>query len=82
LNLVIDRSDFTKAEPMAKAGFAYCWAGARATYGLKQGKAFFEVMVDKYLDVSHLENEANPHVLRVGWSVPSASMQLGKIFCY
>lgn len=78
LNLVIDKNDLLKAEPMTKMGFAYCWAGARASYGVKQGKAFFEVMIEKYLDVSHLENEANPNVLRVGWSVPSSSMQLGK----
>jgi hypothetical protein len=77
LNLVIDKTDLLKAEPMTKLGFAYCWAGARASYGVKQGKAFFEVMIDKYLDVSHLENETTPNVLRVGWSVPSSTMQLG-----
>ncbi|XP_059484411.1 heterogeneous nuclear ribonucleoprotein U-like protein 1 [Neocloeon triangulifer] len=78
LNLVISKEDFLKAEPMAKAGFAYCWAGTRASYGLQKGKAFFEVMIDKYLDVSHLQNETDPNVLRVGWSAQSASMQLGE----
>jgi hypothetical protein len=31
-------------------------------------------------DVSHLEDEPNPHVVRVGWSADHTSMQLGKIF--
>lgn len=31
-------------------------------------------------DVSHLEDEPNPHVVRVGWSADLTSMQLGKIF--
>jgi hypothetical protein len=31
-------------------------------------------------DVSHLEDEPSPHVIRVGWSAGHTSMQLGKIF--
>jgi hypothetical protein len=31
-------------------------------------------------DVSHLEDEPTPHVVRVGWSADHTSMQLGKIF--
>jgi hypothetical protein len=34
--------------------------------------------VEQNLDVSHLVDEESPHVVRVGWSVLSASMQLGK----
>jgi hypothetical protein len=33
-------------------------------------------------DVSHLEDEPSPHVVRVGWSAVHTSMQLGKIFIY
>jgi hypothetical protein len=30
--------------------------------------------------VSYLEDEPNPHVVRVGWSADYTSMQLGKFF--
>nr|CAD7593177.1 unnamed protein product [Timema genevievae] len=78
LNLVIDKDNFTTATPMHEQGFGYVWAGARATFGFTTGKVCFEVKVVENLNVSHLEDEPNPHVLRVGWSVDSTSMQLGE----
>ena len=62
---------------MSEKGFAHLWAGVRATYGVKSGKACFEVTITNNQNVDHLENEPNPHVLRVGWSVDSASLALG-----
>lgn len=44
-------------------GFANMWAAARATWGVKAGKYFFEVKVDSNIEVD-LENEDHPHALR------------------
>ena len=63
---------------MSDKGFANLWAGVRATYGVSRGnKVFFEVKVTNNQNTEHLENEPNPHVLRCGWSVDSASLALG-----
>ena len=45
LNLVINKGDFLNANPLTDGGFAYMWAGARATYGFSKGKVCFEVKV-------------------------------------
>ncbi|XP_069692636.1 heterogeneous nuclear ribonucleoprotein U-like protein 1 isoform X2 [Periplaneta americana] len=78
LNLVIDKENFSSAAPMFDHGFGYIWAGARATYGFKKGKVFYEVKLMENCDVSHLEDEPSPHVVRVGWSTDDTSMQLGE----
>ncbi|XP_063236170.1 heterogeneous nuclear ribonucleoprotein U-like protein 1 [Bacillus rossius redtenbacheri] len=78
LNLTIEKGDFCVAVPMHEQGFGYMWAGARATYGFTEGKVFYEVKILENCDVSHLEDEPNPHVVRVGWSVIGTSMQLGE----
>ena len=54
------------------------WAGTKATYGITKGRVCYEVIIDSNNDVSHLENEKCPNVLRCGWSSVSASMQLGE----
>ncbi|XP_055927077.1 heterogeneous nuclear ribonucleoprotein U-like protein 1 [Argiope bruennichi] len=78
LNLVIAGSLFS-AHPLTDEGFAFMWAGARATHGTSKGKFCFEVKVLDHLDVSHLPaDEPNPHVVRVGFSVESSSLQLGE----
>ena len=45
LNLVIDKSNFLCASPLTDGGFAFMWAGARASYGFSSGKIFYEVKV-------------------------------------
>lgn len=45
LNLIISKTDFMSAAPLTEAGFAYMWAGARATYGFIHGKIYYEVKV-------------------------------------
>lgn len=78
LNLIIDKSQFS-AKPLTTDGFAFMWAGARATHGARQGKVCYEVKVLQQLDVSHLPpEEINPHVVRLGWSLEKTSMQLGE----
>ncbi|XP_034244249.1 heterogeneous nuclear ribonucleoprotein U-like protein 1 isoform X2 [Thrips palmi] len=78
LNLVIEKDNFLSATPMHQQGFGYIWAGARASYGFSKGKVCYEVKCLENCDVTHLEDEPNPHVLRVGWSVQGTSMQLGE----
>ena len=39
--------------------------------------ACFPVQITKHNGVGHLTQEVNPHVLRVGWSLNNASLQLG-----
>jgi len=45
LNLTIQKGDFLSANPLTDGGFAYMWAGARATYGFSKGKVCYEVKV-------------------------------------
>jgi heterogeneous nuclear ribonucleoprotein U-like protein 1 len=45
LNLTINKTDFVSGAPLTEAGFAYMWAGARATYGFVNGKVCYEVKV-------------------------------------
>ncbi|XP_043238720.1 heterogeneous nuclear ribonucleoprotein U-like protein 1 isoform X1 [Amphibalanus amphitrite] len=78
LSLVIDSETRCSATPLSTEGFGFIWSGARATYGFKAGKVCFEVKITKHNGVGHLTQEANPHVLRVGWSLNSASLQLGE----
>ncbi|XP_067007718.2 heterogeneous nuclear ribonucleoprotein U-like protein 1 [Anabrus simplex] len=78
LNLVIDKDKFCLATPMYEQGFGYIWAGARASHGFSNGRVCFEVKLLENCDVSHLEDEPTPHVLRVGWSTTLTSMQLGE----
>ncbi|CAL1261481.1 unnamed protein product [Larinioides sclopetarius] len=78
LNLVIDGSLYS-AHPLTNEGFAFMWAGARATHGASKGKFCFEVKILDHIDASHLPaDEPNPHVVRVGFSVESSSLQLGE----
>uniref|UniRef100_A0A8C0VBH4 Heterogeneous nuclear ribonucleoprotein U like 1 n=1 Tax=Cyanistes caeruleus TaxID=156563 RepID=A0A8C0VBH4_CYACU len=59
--------------PLTIEGFAYLWSGARATYGVRQGRVMEEI------SVQHLpSSEPDPHVVRVGWSLDSCSTQLGE----
>ena len=73
----IDQKTLCAAKAMSCDGFAYLWSGVRATYGASQGRVCYEVQVTNNQPVDHLENEPNPHVLRVGWSVENSSLILG-----
>ncbi|XP_014117799.1 PREDICTED: heterogeneous nuclear ribonucleoprotein U-like protein 1 [Pseudopodoces humilis] len=65
--------------PLTIEGFAYLWSGARATYGVRQGRVCFEMKVMEEISVQHLpSSEPDPHVVRVGWSLDSCSTQLGE----
>ncbi|CAH1388664.1 unnamed protein product [Nezara viridula] len=78
LNLIIDKDTLLKASPLSDAGFGYIWAGVRGTHGFTKGHLVYQVKLTEFCDISHLENEPNPNVLRVGWSALGTSMQLGE----
>ena len=74
----MEEDEFCSAKPMSEKGFGFMWAGAKATYGATRGRICYEVVINRNQDVSHLEKEQCPNVLRCGWSVATASMQLGE----
>uniref|UniRef100_A0A1B6DK31 SAP domain-containing protein n=1 Tax=Clastoptera arizonana TaxID=38151 RepID=A0A1B6DK31_9HEMI len=78
LNMIINPETFMVASPLSEQGFGYIWAGVRANYGFNNGKVCFEIKLLENNDVSHLEDEQNPNVLRVGWSILSSGMLLGE----
>uniref|UniRef100_A0A3Q3WBQ3 B30.2/SPRY domain-containing protein n=1 Tax=Mola mola TaxID=94237 RepID=A0A3Q3WBQ3_MOLML len=64
--------------PLTIEGFAYLWAGARASHGVTQGRVCYEMKVKK-IPVKHLpSSEPDPHVVRIGWSINHSSTQLGE----
>ncbi|XP_058238597.1 heterogeneous nuclear ribonucleoprotein U-like protein 1 isoform X2 [Hemibagrus wyckioides] len=65
--------------PLTIEGFAYLWAGARATYGVTKGRMCYEMKITEEIAVKHLpSSEPDPHVVRIGWSLDSCSTQLGE----
>ncbi|KAI8744695.1 heterogeneous nuclear ribonucleoprotein U protein 1 isoform X2, partial [Biomphalaria glabrata] len=77
LNLRFDESGL-KAHPLSVDGFAYMWSGVRAMYGVQKGKIAYEIKVLENLNVEHVRDEQNPHILRLGWSVNTTSLDLGE----
>ncbi|KAJ0021911.1 hypothetical protein NQD34_009401 [Periophthalmus magnuspinnatus] len=65
--------------PLTIEGFAYLWAGARASHGVTKGRVCYEMKINEEISVKHLpSNEPDPHVVRVGWSLNHCSTQLGE----
>uniref|UniRef100_A0A667XYG4 Heteroous nuclear ribonucleoprotein U like 1 n=1 Tax=Myripristis murdjan TaxID=586833 RepID=A0A667XYG4_9TELE len=65
--------------PLTIEGFAYLWAGARATHGVTRGRVCYEMKVNEDIPVKHLPaSEPDPHVVRIGWSLNTCSTQLGE----
>ncbi|KAF5898338.1 heterogeneous nuclear ribonucleoprotein U-like protein 1 [Clarias magur] len=71
--------DRNSGYPLTIEGFAYLWAGARATYGVSKGRICYEMKINEEIAVKHLPtSEPDPHVVRIGWSLDSCSTQLGE----
>uniref|UniRef100_A0A673X217 B30.2/SPRY domain-containing protein n=1 Tax=Salmo trutta TaxID=8032 RepID=A0A673X217_SALTR len=71
--------DHYSGYPLTVEGFAYLWAGARASYGVSRGKVCYEMKILEEIAVKHLpSSEPDPHVVRIGWSLDSCSTQLGE----
>ncbi|XP_017286551.1 heterogeneous nuclear ribonucleoprotein U-like protein 1 [Kryptolebias marmoratus] len=65
--------------PLTIEGFAYLWAGARASHGVSQGRVCYEMKINEEIPVKHLpSSEPDPHVVRIGWSLNYCSTQLGE----
>ncbi|KAL0129628.1 hypothetical protein PUN28_001710 [Cardiocondyla obscurior] len=77
LNLDIDKNGFFSATPMRNGDLCDMWAGARASHGILNGKVCFEVKITEHYPTI-TKDEKYSHMLRIGWSVSSASMQLGE----
>ncbi|XP_011156492.1 heterogeneous nuclear ribonucleoprotein U isoform X2 [Solenopsis invicta] len=77
LNLVIDKNGFLSATPMHNGDLCDMWAGARASHGVLNGKVYYEAKITQHCPTV-TKDEKHLHMLRIGWSVPSASMQLGE----
>lgn len=77
LHLQIDKTRYS-AQTLTTAAFVFMWAGARSSYGVKNGKICFETKITKHMDVNLPADEQNPHIVRVGFSIETSSMQLGE----
>ncbi|XP_011689250.1 PREDICTED: heterogeneous nuclear ribonucleoprotein U isoform X2 [Wasmannia auropunctata] len=77
LNLVIDKDGFLSATPMHDGDLCDMWAGARASHGVLNGKVYFEARITQHCPTT-TKDEKHSHMLRIGWSVSSSSMQLGE----
>ncbi|KAL3057848.1 hypothetical protein OYC64_008155 [Pagothenia borchgrevinki] len=65
--------------PLTIEGFAYLWAGARASHGITKGRVCYEMKINEEIPVKHLpSSEPDPHVVRIGWSLNHCSTQLGE----
>ncbi|KAM9302155.1 heterogeneous nuclear ribonucleoprotein U-like protein 2 [Gastrophryne carolinensis] len=62
--------------PLFSEKFPSLWSGSRATHGVTNGKAYYEVKVTENLPVK--EGCTEVPVLRVGWSVIQSAPQLGE----
>lgn len=61
LNLHIDVPDMNVAIPLTDGGFGHCWAGARSSHGVNQGKVCYEVFI-LYLFFFSLSNIGNSNL--------------------
>ncbi|XP_078495400.1 heterogeneous nuclear ribonucleoprotein U-like protein 1 isoform X2 [Ciona intestinalis] len=78
LNIKLHKGRLT-AVPLTLEGFAYLWAGVRATYGVTTGKICYECKLAEEHSVRHLpSSETHPHLVRVGWSVPNTPLNVGE----
>lgn len=80
LNCHLDNG-YQSAETLSEGGFSYMWGGVKGTHGIKNTKVYFEVTIDKQLDIKNsniLREENAPYAARIGFSVREASTKLGE----
>ncbi|XP_034135402.1 heterogeneous nuclear ribonucleoprotein U isoform X3 [Drosophila guanche] len=81
LHLRIDPNTFATAKPLTSEIYSLIWSGARANYGVREGKVCFEVRLAEESQPENLHNfRDEPHVrgFRVGFSKPTTSLLLGE----
>lgn len=76
LNLKIGEGSMT-AEPFHKDGWVWCYAGARATHGVTDGKIWYEAKIVDYLNI-WAQKDKGSFDLRVGWSTLDSTLMLGE----
>ncbi|XP_043643380.1 heterogeneous nuclear ribonucleoprotein U-like protein 1 isoform X3 [Drosophila teissieri] len=81
LHLRIDPTTFASAKPLTSEIYSLIWSGARANYGVREGKVCFEVRLseESVPENSHyFRDEPNVRGFRVGFSLPQSSLLLGE----
>ncbi|XP_030244617.1 heterogeneous nuclear ribonucleoprotein U-like protein 1 isoform X3 [Drosophila navojoa] len=81
IHLVIDSTNFTSAKPLAPEIYSLIWSGARANYGVREGKVCFEVQLSEEIvpeNAHHFRDEPHVRGFRVGFSTPQSSLLLGE----
>ncbi|ALC42121.1 CG30122 [Drosophila busckii] len=81
LHLRIDATNFTTAKPLTAEIYSLIWSGARANYGVREGKVCFEVRLAEESvpeNSHHFRDEAHVRGFRVGFSLPPSTMLLGE----
>lgn len=77
MNLKI--TDNNRAENINYEGLGYCYAGAKATHGVRGGKVCFEIHLSRDLPTRHLHaDEKSVYWCRVGWSTGMSDLVLGE----
>ena len=75
LTMKINKETFLAAEPYHVAAWGYVFSSAKATHGFSSGKIAYEVKWTGNLEVK-LEDVAEPHEIRVGWSTVDSCLQV------
>uniref|UniRef100_A0A1I8Q821 SAP domain-containing protein n=1 Tax=Stomoxys calcitrans TaxID=35570 RepID=A0A1I8Q821_STOCA len=81
LHIRIDPVTFASAKPMNHDIYSLIWSGARANYGVREGKVCYEVRLAEESNMGRehaFRDEPFTKGFRVGFSTPSSNLLLGE----